>query len=76
MDFILASNSRNAIREVLAPSVPQFPGSPMHSGARSFGVGQVLVQAWAQHLQHASLGADVSEPLFFVQEVRVVMLVS
>lgn len=48
----------------------------MHSGARSFGVGQVLVQAWAQHLQHASLGPDVSEPLFFVQEVRVVMLVS
>lgn len=64
MDFALGSNSVNAIREVPAPSVPQFPGSPMHKGARSFGVGQVLVQVQAQHPQHVSLGPDVSEPLF------------
>lgn len=51
--FILgSSNSRNALREVLALSLPQFPGSPVHCGARSlnFAVGQALVLVQVQLL--------------------------
>lgn len=42
----------NAIQEVLRLSVLQFPGSPVHGGARSLGsaVGQALAPLQVQHL--------------------------
>lgn len=55
LGFILGSNTIDTIREVLPLSVPQFPGSPAHSGARSsgFGVGQVLVHMQVQLLTYS-----------------------